>query len=81
MKPGLIVHICNPSTQEAKAGGSLWVQAQPELRSEFKASSNYIDNLSIQFKSSRIYFSDQKNAANEIYNDWNQAYTYTWNCC
>jgi hypothetical protein len=28
------VHTCNPSTWEAKAGGSLRVQCQPELDSE-----------------------------------------------
>jgi hypothetical protein len=32
-KPGLVVYICNPSTQEAKAGRSQ-VQDQPELHSE-----------------------------------------------
>ena len=29
-------HAFNPSTQEAKAGGSLWVQGQPGLQSEFQ---------------------------------------------
>jgi hypothetical protein len=29
--PGMVVHICNTSTQEADAGGS-WVQGQPGLQ-------------------------------------------------
>ena len=37
-KPGGVVHTFNPSTQEAEAGGSLWVQDQPGLHSEFQDS-------------------------------------------
>jgi hypothetical protein len=29
----VVIHACNPSTQEAKAGGS-WVPSQPRLHSE-----------------------------------------------
>lgn len=30
----MVVHACNPSNWEAKAGGPLWVQSQPGLHSE-----------------------------------------------
>jgi hypothetical protein len=33
MLPGMVVHACNPSNQEAEAGGS-WVQGQPGLNSK-----------------------------------------------
>ena len=39
-KPGMVVHACNSSTQKAETGGSLGVQGQPELQSEFKTSLN-----------------------------------------
>lgn len=32
--PGMVVHICNPNTVEAEAGGSLQVPGQPGLHSE-----------------------------------------------
>jgi hypothetical protein len=32
----------NPSTQEAEAGGSLWVQGQSGLQNEFQDSQGYI---------------------------------------
>jgi hypothetical protein len=32
-QPGMVVHACDPSTQEAEAGG-LQVQGQPELQTE-----------------------------------------------
>ena len=35
---GMVVKSFNPSTQEAEAGGSLWVQGQPGLQSEFQDS-------------------------------------------
>jgi hypothetical protein len=34
-KLGMVVHVFNPSTQKAEAGGSLWVWDQPGLDSEF----------------------------------------------
>jgi hypothetical protein len=29
----MVMHFCNPSTQEAEAGGS-WLQSQPEVQSD-----------------------------------------------
>ena len=37
----VVAHAFNPSTQEAEAGGSLWVQGQPDLWSEFQESQDY----------------------------------------
>ena len=34
-KLGVVAHTFNPSSQEAEAGGSLLVQGQPGLQSEF----------------------------------------------
>ena len=36
-KPGMVAHTSNPNTQEAETGGSLWVQDQSGLHSEFCA--------------------------------------------
>lgn len=36
VKPGLMVHACDPSAQKAKGGGYLWVQAQSDLFSKFQ---------------------------------------------
>ena len=33
-----MVHTFNPDTQQAEAGGSMWVQGQPGLQSEFQDS-------------------------------------------
>jgi hypothetical protein len=42
---GVVANICNPSTQEAEAGG--WkVWGQPELHNMFKACLGYIETLS-----------------------------------
>ncbi|EGW02589.1 hypothetical protein I79_018095 [Cricetulus griseus] len=38
MSWALVVHTCNPSTWEAGVGGSLGVQGQPDLQSEFQDS-------------------------------------------
>ena len=38
MELGVVVHVFNPSTREAEAGGSLSVQGQPGLQSEFQDS-------------------------------------------
>ena len=35
----MMAHTFNPSTLEAEAGGSLWVQGQPGLHSEFQEES------------------------------------------
>jgi hypothetical protein len=37
-----MAHTFNPSTQEAEAGRSLWVQGQPGLQSEFQDIQGYI---------------------------------------
>jgi hypothetical protein len=33
--PAMVVHASNLSTQETETGGSLWVQGQPGLQSDF----------------------------------------------
>jgi hypothetical protein len=35
----------NPSTQEAEAGGFLWVWGQPRLQNKFQDSQGYIEKL------------------------------------
>lgn len=42
-KPGVEVHTCHPSTQEAEAGG-FWIPGEPELHNESQADLNYIEN-------------------------------------
>ena len=43
----VVAHAFNPSTQEAEASGSLYVQVQPGLQSEFQDSQGYTEkNLS-----------------------------------
>lgn len=38
LKPGLAAHVCNPSTKEVEAEGSLCIQNQRGLDSEFQNS-------------------------------------------
>ena len=38
-----MAHSFNPSTKEAEAGRSLWVQGQPGLQSEFQDSQGYTE--------------------------------------
>jgi hypothetical protein len=38
-----VAHIFNPSPEEAKAGGSLWVPGQPGLQREFQSSQGYTE--------------------------------------
>jgi hypothetical protein len=38
-----MVHAFNPSTWEAEAGGSLWIQDQPVLQSKFQDSQSYTE--------------------------------------
>ena len=42
----------DPSTQEAEAGGSLWVRGQPGLQSEFQSSQDYTVRLCLKKKNS-----------------------------
>ena len=42
------MHAFNPSTWEAEAGGSLWVQDQPVLQSEFWESQGYTEKLCLE---------------------------------
>jgi hypothetical protein len=42
----MVAHVFHPSTQEAEAGGSLWVRGQPGLQSEFQESQDYEERLS-----------------------------------
>ena len=37
----MVTHSLHPSTREAEAGGSLWVQGQPGLQSEFQDSQSF----------------------------------------
>lgn len=39
---GMVLHVYNPSTQEAETKGSQWVQDQPGLPREFQAKKRYI---------------------------------------
>ena len=43
-----MVYTFNPSTWEAEAGRSLWVQGQPGLQSEFQYSWGHTENLSLE---------------------------------
>ena len=43
-KPSMVAHTFNSSTQEAKAGGFLWVHGQPGLHGEFQMSQGYTQN-------------------------------------
>jgi hypothetical protein len=36
--PSIVLHTFNPSTEEAEAGRSLWVQGQPGLQKKFQES-------------------------------------------
>ena len=51
-----MVHTFNPSTWEAEADGSLWVQGQPGLQSEFqdKLQSYTEETLSWKTKQTKI---------------------------
>ena len=40
-----MTHTFNPSAREAEAGGSLWIEGQPGLHSEFRDSQGYLVNL------------------------------------
>lgn len=42
---GMVSHACNPTTQEAKAGGSLQVQGEAGLYGESKASLKCAETL------------------------------------
>ena len=39
----VVAHTFNPSTQEAEAGGSLWVRGQPGRQSEFQDNQDYTE--------------------------------------
>lgn len=46
--PDVVAHTFDPSTREAKAGGSLWVPGQPGLQSEFQDSQGYPEKPYLQ---------------------------------
>jgi hypothetical protein len=48
LSASIVVHVCNLTTQEAKAGGSQ-VQGQSELHSDFEASLNPLEKQGIHF--------------------------------
>jgi hypothetical protein len=62
---GSVVHTFNSSTPEAEAGGSLWVQGQPGLQSEFQDSYNYIERPCLE-KPDKQQTKNQKKVRNEI---------------
>ena len=39
----MVAHTFTPSTREAEAGGSLWVQDQPGLQSKLHDSQDYVE--------------------------------------
>ena len=39
---GLVAHIINPSTWEARVGRSLWVEHQPSVHNKFQASQGHM---------------------------------------
>ena len=43
-----MVHAFNPSTREAKADGSLWVQGQPGLQSKFQDNQGYKEKICLE---------------------------------
>jgi hypothetical protein len=50
---GMVMHICNPSTQEAEVGGSQ-VQGHSGPHSEFQASPSYIAKLYLKIQTKRL---------------------------
>jgi hypothetical protein len=44
----VVAYACNPSTQEAEAGGSLWVPVQLSLQSEFQGRQDYTEKPYIE---------------------------------
>jgi hypothetical protein len=57
---GMVAHACDPNTWEAEAGES-WVQGQPSLQKEFKASLSYMVRLCIKKKKKKT-----KNQGQEV---------------
>ena len=45
-----VVHAFNPSIQDAETGGSLWVQGQPGLQSQFQDSPGYTKKSCLKSK-------------------------------
>lgn len=54
MGPSMVVKTFNLSTQEAKAGESLWVQVLPDTHSEFQVSKGYIWKLCLSMLNVKI---------------------------
>jgi hypothetical protein len=50
LRQAVVAHTYNPRTQEAEADGSLRVQGQPVLQSEFQDSQSYIKKLDLENK-------------------------------
>jgi hypothetical protein len=46
----VVTHTFNPSTQEAETSGSLWVQGQPDLQSEFQDNQDYTEKPCLKEK-------------------------------
>ena len=66
----MLVHAFNPSTQEAGAGGSLWVWGQPGLQSEFQDNHGYTDKPCFEKQNKNTKHTDT-----HIHID-----THTYNC-
>lgn len=54
-KPGIVVSMDNSSTQKAEAGGSPWVQDQPELHSKFQENLGYKVSLAFKTQNKQDY--------------------------
>lgn len=50
---GLVVHIFNPSTWEARVGRSLWVENQPSVHDKFQASQDHLMRLFLMEKTNK----------------------------
>ena len=54
IKLGVVVHAFSPSTREAEAGGSLRVQGQPGLHSEFQDSLGYTEKPHLEINKNKL---------------------------
>lgn len=52
LEPGVMAHIFSPSSQEVEAGGSMWLQGQPDLPNKFQDSQATQRNLVLENKNS-----------------------------
>lgn len=62
----LVVHGLNSSTQVAEAGGTLWIQGQPDIHSKFQDSHNYRVRPYLK----KIFLSYQTTFQSGFYQNW-----------